>query len=268
MRQRQHPLSQRHIGQHRVDEMCGEVGHAAGAARGAEAAALAGERDEFVRAALTAVHAAEAVREDAAAQVFARLTAGGERWLAERDFVADEHEPIRIDLWPLLTPGEHALTVELVGGGDAPLPWACDVEYRSEQPADDPACVLALHTALRTPRVAEGESVALEVKVTNRTDAGQPMAIAVVGLPAGLEVPTATLTDLQRAGAFAFWELCGRALALYRRDLAPGATHEFTIDLLARVPGRSTGPASRVNLYYTPRQTQWEAPLAVEVIVR
>lgn len=191
----------------------------------------------------------------------------GDRVLMERSFGAGEHDPITFDLWPLLNPGEHSLTVQLVGGG-GPLPWACDVEYRSEQPADDPACVLDLRATLRSPRVAEGESVAVDLVVTNRTQEGQPMTIAVVGIPAGLEVPTAALNDLQRGGAFAFWELRGRELALYWRDLAPGAVRELTLDLLARVPGRSVGPASRAYLYYTPDQKRWARPLAVEVTTK
>jgi hypothetical protein len=94
------------------------------------------------------------------------------------------------------------------------------------------------------------------------------MTMAIVGLPAGLELPTRVLEDLQKAGAFAFWELRGRELALYWRDLAPEATKNVTLDLVARVPGKSSGPASRTYLYYTPQQKRWAAPLRIDVTPR
>jgi uncharacterized protein YfaS (alpha-2-macroglobulin family) len=188
----------------------------------------------------------------------------GDRMLSERGFAANETDALVFELWQLLTPGEHTLRLELEGGGDA-LPWACDVTYHAEQPADDPAAKVAIRTQLRSATVAEGATVALDVEVRNVTGEGQPMTLAIVGLPAGLEVPTRVLEDLQKGGQFAFWELQGRELALYWRDMAPNAVRTVTLDLVARVPGRTTGPASRAYLYYTPDQKRWAAPLAIEV---
>jgi hypothetical protein len=113
--------------------------------------------------------------------------------------------------------------------------------------------------------VTEGNTVALDVEVKNRTAEGQPMTLAIIGLPAGVELPTRVLEDLQKANAFAFWELKGRELALYWRDLAPEASKKLTLDLVARIPGQTTGPASRTYLYYTPQQKRWQAPLRIDV---
>jgi hypothetical protein len=66
--QREHPLPHRDLGQDPVHQVRGRVGHAPPAARRAEAAALAGERDDPVESALVAVHADEALGEDAAAE--------------------------------------------------------------------------------------------------------------------------------------------------------------------------------------------------------
>jgi hypothetical protein len=188
----------------------------------------------------------------------------GSRKLAERAFAAGQAEAIAFELWPLLAQGEHELRLELDGGGTA-LPWACDLGYHAELPADDPETKVAIRTSLRAASVAEGATVALDVEVRNRGAEGLPMTMAIVGLPAGLELPTKVLEDLQRANAFAFWELRGRELAIYWRDLAPAATKKVALDLVARIPGTSTGPASRAYLYYTPLQKRWAAPLAVEV---
>ncbi len=74
------PLADGNFGKHAVDEPCGGVDHAAGAAGGAEAAAFAGEGDESVSVTLRAVDAGEAVLEDAAAEVCAEFVGdeGGE----------------------------------------------------------------------------------------------------------------------------------------------------------------------------------------------
>ncbi|MCA9570743.1 MAG: hypothetical protein KC656_23040, partial [Myxococcales bacterium] len=64
---------------------------------------------------------------------------------------------------------------------------------------------------------------------------------------------------------FDLWELDGRDLVLYWRDLAPGVRESLSLDLVARVPGRTEGPASRVRLYYTPQHERWAAPLGLTV---
>lgn len=187
-----------------------------------------------------------------------------DRQIAERKWAAGAVEPIEFDVWDQLAPGVHTLRLELDGGGGA-LPWAADVRYHSERPGDDADTKLALRTALRSTTAAEGTTVALDIEVENRTAEGLPMAMAIVGLPAGLELPTRVLEDLQKAQRFAFWELRGRELALYWRDFAPEGKQQLTLDLTARIPGRSAGPASRTYLYYTPGQKRWAAPLAIEV---
>ena len=58
----------------------------------------------------------------------------------------------------------------------------------------------------------------------------------------------------------------GRELVLYWRDLGPREVREVTIDLVGRIPGETTGPASRAYLYYTPDSKSWAAPLAIEVL--
>ncbi|MEO6596384.1 MAG: MG2 domain-containing protein, partial [Planctomycetota bacterium] len=165
----------------------------------------------------------------------------GDRLLGERSFTASDTNALSFDLWNQLAPGQHTLRLELKGAGSA-LPYACDVAYHAEQPADDPDTKVEVAATLRKTTVAEGDTVALDIAVTNRTNEGQPMTLAIIGLPAGLELPTRVLEDLQKAKTFAFWELKGRELALYWRDLAPHAKREFTLDLIARIPGQSTGP--------------------------
>lgn len=46
----------------------------------------------------------------------------GATGLAEQSFAAGQAEPVELELWDRLPPGEHELRLELDGGGDAPLP--------------------------------------------------------------------------------------------------------------------------------------------------
>jgi alpha-2-macroglobulin-like protein len=162
-----------------------------------------------------------------------------------------------------LNPGVNRVRLELTGGNE--FPWAIDLSYFAEQPADDPEATVTIETRLAQVIVEEGATVALEAEVTNLTDEGRPMTLAIIGLPAGLEAPTEVLEDLENAERFDLWEIRGRELILYWRDLAPGEKKSVTIDLIARIPGTTTGPASRVYLYYTPDAKRWAEPLEVEV---
>ena len=80
--------------------------------------------------------------------------------------------------------------------------------------------------------LGEGEAARLNVKLENVSDKGQGMAVAIVGLPGGLTLPEdfAQLKDLARLredgtkpGRIGAFEIRGRELVLYWRDLAPDA---------------------------------------------
>ena len=189
----------------------------------------------------------------------------GDRLLAQHPFAADDVGAITFELWQDLTPGDHKLRLQVDGGGNAPLPWAGEVRYHAQLPANDANTQTAITAALRSATVQEGASVALDVTIENVTDNELPTPMAIIGLPAGLELPTTVLEDLQKAEQFAFWELQGRELILYWRKLDAGAKRKLTFDLIARVPGTSTGAASRTYLYYTPEQKRWAAPIEVTV---
>ena len=61
------------------------------------------------------------------------------------------------------------------------------------------------------------------------------------------------------------FEVRGRELVLYWRDLAPGQKIEVPLDLIARVPGEYSGPASRGYLYYNADHKHWVDPLRVTI---
>ncbi|MCO5167365.1 MAG: MG2 domain-containing protein [Planctomycetes bacterium] len=216
--------------------------------------------------ALRAVLAYDAVRSAPREDGTVVLVVDGEV-VEERRIGKDATGAIRLSrLADVLTPGRHEVSLRLVGGG--PLPASVVVRYRTETPPSAPGCALKLATALDRPEVAEGEVAEVRVRVESVRDEGLPMAVAIVGLPGGLEARTERLEELRRAGAFDNYETRGREVILYWRALAPRAVKEVTLQAVAAVPGRYTGPASRAYLYYTDEEKRWVAPLEVTISPR
>lgn len=188
--------------------------------------------------------------------------------LARQSFAAGETGTIEVaGLAAQLTPGENELAIVLTG--DNQMPYALDVRYRTHKPVSDEACPVRLSTNLSAQKVAAGETVQLGVGLENVSGEGQPMTVAIVGLPAGLEPRSEHLEELREAAEFDFYEQNAREIVFYWRGLSPDATGEeaigFGVDLVAEIPGRYTGPASRAYLYYTAEKKHWSDPLAVEI---
>jgi hypothetical protein len=202
----------------------------------------------------------------------------GDRKLAELSFPAGVDRPLTLvvpEPEKNLNPGANTLRVEITGAKNIfphTLSWAC----RTPKPDSVAGCPVELTTKLQKTELGEGDTVRLKVKAKNVSGAGQGMAVAIVGLPAGLIVPE-DLKQLKEyckvpgegkrplLGAF---EIKGRELVLYWRDMAKDQQIELPIDLVARVPGIYRGPASRAYLYYNADKKHWIEPLAVTIAVK
>ena len=101
---------------------------------------------------------------------------------------------------------------------------------------------------------------------------------SVLGLPAGLKVPEDMkqlkgMAELKKTGPngelesgdISFFELRGRELVLYWRDVKPEAKIEINVDLIAEIPGEYRGPASRAYLYYNADHKSWVKPLEIAI---
>jgi hypothetical protein len=182
-------------------------------------------------------------------------------------FPADQEGPIVLpDLAETLAPGRHVVRLAMEGGAD--MPYAFRVRYHAITPPSSPQALVQVRTQVAKAEVAEGETVEVRVGVRNASDEGQPMAVAIVGLPGGLEARAAQLEDLVKSGTVDAFETRGREVVLYWRSLAPGAQHALTIDCVAAVPGTWTGPASRAYLYYTDEHKDWTGGLGVTIRAR
>lgn len=151
---------------------------------------------------------------------------------------------------------------------------ACSLEIvPSGMPADTPsgdsidaaACPLRLSTELDQNEVAWGGSVGLVARLTNVSDQGQPTAVAVLGLPAGLEAPLDQLEQLTRSGKIDYYQTRAREVICHWRTLQPNQQIELKLDLIAAVPGQFSGPASYAYLADAAEQRHWNEPLAVAI---
>jgi alpha-2-macroglobulin-like protein len=154
------------------------------------------------------------------------------------------------------------------------IPYTLSWSYRTIKPASSDKAPVWLDARLSQPQVKEGETVKLKAVLENRSGEDQGMAVAVLGLPAGLALPEdfAQLKDLARLrdngtkpGVISAWELQGRELILYWRELKADAKIDLELDLVSRLPGVYGGPASRAYLYYDAEHKHWIEPLRIRI---
>jgi hypothetical protein len=184
--------------------------------------------------------------------------------VAEESYAEGHKDPIIFDaLGGHIRAGKNE--IEVVHTGSDPMPYSLAVDYRAKTPATSPDVVVDLQTKLAKSEVKMGENVRLTATVTNKTDKGQPMTLARVGLPGGLTFQTWQLKELREKGLIAFYETRAREVILYFRHMKPSETKEIPIELQAYVPGTFEGPASSAYLYYGNDKKVWTPGLTATV---
>ncbi len=167
------------------------------------------------------------------------------------------------DVSELLSPGEH--TLELVQEAGSRLPWSMAVRSNRVMPESSPETKVALEVKLSKGALAEGDVVEATARVTNVTDAQLPTVVAIVGVPGGLEPRIDHLKELVKAKTIDAYEVMGRDVVLYWRGMTPKQQVRVPVSLVAAVPGKYVGPASRAYLYYGNEHKAWVAGLAADV---
>jgi hypothetical protein len=199
----------------------------------------------------------------------------GGQAVARKHFAAGVEEAIAVELPDAeqqLKPGKNDVRVELTG--NSVFPYTATWSYRTRTPASAAGCPVGLATHLDRSTAREAETVRLTVRVENKSGRGQGMTVAVIGLPGGLTVPEdmkqlkdhcRLRDDGTKPGRVSAFEIRGRELVLYWRDLAPDQKIEVPVDLICRVPGEYRGPASRAYLYYNADHKCWVEPLQIRI---
>ena len=109
--------------------------------------------------------------------------------------------------------------------------------YQTLKPANADNCPVHLSTKLDRDTASKGDTLHLNVAVENASGKGQGMAVAIIGLPAGLTLPE----DMKQLKDLAPYTTTGagrrsapgnarRELILYWRDLAPDQKIEVPLD--------------------------------------
>ncbi|MFN7976107.1 MAG: MG2 domain-containing protein [Acidobacteriota bacterium] len=147
------------------------------------------------------------------------------------------------DVSALLTPGKHEIGLSMEKGSE--LPYAVEVTMNSLTPASSQQCPLSLEVDLTKDRITEGEIAEATVLLSNKKGEPLPMAVAILGLPGGLEPRHEQLKELVKAKAVSAYEVIGREVVLYFRSLDAGEVKRIPLSLIAAIPGTYTGPASR-----------------------
>ncbi len=193
----------------------------------------------------------------------------GGKPVAVRPFTQQDVEVIGLDIANPETIFKAGATtdVEIKTTAKHAYPFALSYTYTTVKPESAEKCAVRIATKLTKTEAAEGDTVPLHVTFENKVDKGHGMAVAIIGIPAGMKVPTdmKQLTVLRENKSIAYFEIRGRELVLYWRELAPNQKIELTVDLVCDVPGTYRGPASRGYLYYDADHKHWVEPLAVKI---
>ena len=185
--------------------------------------------------------------------------------VAEQSYEKGQKEPIKIEgLEEYISSGEHKIQVKYLEAKN-PLPYTLQVRWNTVVPNSSPECKVALKCELSTTKAKVGENVRLSVELSNKTNEGQPMTVAIIGIPAGLTAQPWQLKELQEKEIVDYYETSGNSIILYYRDLAPSEIKKVNLDLKAEVPGTFDAPASSAYLYYTNEHKVWTAVKQLEI---
>ncbi|MDP4262393.1 MAG: TonB-dependent receptor plug domain-containing protein [Bacteroidota bacterium] len=145
------------------------------------------------------------------------------------------------------------------------IPYNLEVSYNTLTPPNSAKAELKLSTRLKDIQTKVGETVRMEIEVKNERSALQPMAIAKIGVPAGLAVQPWQLKEIMEKNEVAYYEIFDNYLVLYWMGFAPNEIKKVNLDLKAEIAGTYKGKASNTCLYYTPEYKNWNDGVEIEV---
>lgn len=148
---------------------------------------------------------------------------------------------------------------------DKAIPYNLEIGYSTFTPPNSEKADLHISTTLKNKETKVGETVRMDIAVTNIKSVLQPMAIAKIGIPAGLAAQPWQLKELMEKNQAAYYEFFDNYLVFYWMGFAPNETKVIHLDLKAEVPGTFKGKASNAYLYYTPEYKHWNNGVEVEI---
>jgi uncharacterized protein YfaS (alpha-2-macroglobulin family) len=206
--------------------------------------------------ALRAIVAYDKMRSGKKAPGAVRVYVNGQPVGSAVKFEASAQEALKLpDVSELLGTGERKLELRMEGGAE--MPYSIEVTYNALVPDSSKDTKVALEVAMAKTALTEGEPTEARVLVFNRTEEKLPTAVAIFGVPGGLEVRHDQLKELVKKKTVDAYEVIGRDVVLYWRGMEPRKRIDVPLSLIAAVPGTYTGPASRAYLYYADDHKTW-----------
>jgi alpha-2-macroglobulin-like protein len=148
---------------------------------------------------------------------------------------------------------------------DKAVPYNMEVSYSTFTPPNSEKAALKITTQLKNNETAIGETVRMQIEVTNTKAVLQPMAIAKIGIPAGLAAQPWQLKEMMEKNQAAYYEIFDNYLVFYWMGFAPNEIKTINLDLKAEIPGTYKAKASTTYLYYTPEYKNWNDGVEVKV---
>ncbi len=185
--------------------------------------------------------------------------------VAKKSYKAGEKEAIVIDsLEKFVKEGSSTIAIRYEGTKSA-LPYSLSVSYNTWQPVSSQHCKVELKTTISATKVKIGQTVRISAVLSNGTDKGLPMTLAIIGIPAGLSPQPWQLKELQEKKVVDFYEVNGSEVVFYYRQMKPSEERTINLDCKAEVAGTFIPVASRAYLYYTNEDKMWVGMKSVQV---
>jgi alpha-2-macroglobulin-like protein len=145
------------------------------------------------------------------------------------------------------------------------VPYSLEVAYNTFTPPNSEKAALQISTILNNTTAKIGETVRMQIEVQNKDNILQPMAIAKIGIPAGLTLQPWQLKEIAEKNQVAYYEMFDNYLVFYWMGFAPNETKTINLDLKVDIQGTYKAKASNIYLYYTPEYKNWADGVVIDI---
>jgi uncharacterized protein YfaS (alpha-2-macroglobulin family) len=188
------------------------------------------------------------------------------------DIAADEAEVVKtVDLSPMLKPGPHSLTLRDPNASGIGFQAAFRY-YVSSEPPPPRTEPFTFDLKLDRQSLTVNQTLTVTANITNRTGRVAPMVMADLPMPTGFALEGAPQVvaptgpnGAQANSAMGRYELTGRQIIVYLRELVPNQPLVITYRLKPTVPATVAVPPGRVYEYYDPAKEARSKPSRLTV---
>jgi hypothetical protein len=145
------------------------------------------------------------------------------------------------------------------------IPYDITLSYNTRQPQSSADCKLNLSTSMASTSAKMGETVRIKADLSNKTNQSQSMAMAMIGIPAGLSLQPWQLKEMQDKKLFDYYEIFEGYVVLHFERINANELKSVAFDLKADIPGTYEAPASTAFLYYSHDQRHWVSPAKIAI---